>query len=413
MKNIEQYTFVAVILIMSFDMVLSFTLGEYSGYIRLILIIVLLLLGGKSLQIHDLVVYGKESIMYVQVMVVFLVVVAFDLIVNHNSVLRIVYAFPFYAGFVSVPLLVKRVGEKIAYSTIINVMICVATIHAFLCLIDYVFDLRFVMGAYRWVYEEFIVYNPDGSRRIAGLMRSTTMYMYFFPAFIGMYLFIDSGKNNIVKISLVCGLVIIAAVLSMSRAVQIFTFASVVVILFAVLKNQNDVRAYKKISIVIIFILVTVLISIIFGEELWLYTDRLNDLHDRGNKTRINAWTEGLGYLNELSWFFGKGLSSTSLALSSRYGYYPYYHYESTYLYSYVEAGYLGLFLRIFPVFVLLKLAYRVGVGAFILGLIYAVNIGVAPLGAVYITNLVLYVSIGLLMFHERDLKKRLSSKVN
>jgi hypothetical protein len=124
---------------------------------------------------------------------------------------------------------------------------------------------------------------------------------------------------------------------------------------------------------------------------------------------RYKSWIEGAKHFlpdNFEYWIIGRGISSTNGKGDMRgEKFYP--HYENTFIARFVDAGYLGLFIYLLPIFYALKLIlknkftfFSLLMTSFIIGYLFVSFI--SPNGGHPLSSITLFIVIGLLLNRDK-----------
>jgi hypothetical protein len=118
---------------------------------------------------------------------------------------------------------------------------------------------------------------------------------------------------------------------------------------------------------------------------------------DIANKKRFQAWGRGLQLFTDSEARFGYGIGTSRLGLEEYLGSKARYHYESSLLSSFSEAGILGILIEILPLLVVIYVVFKHRANKIFLvwAFLFIINLFVAPITA-YSTMFSRYLGMGL-----------------
>lgn len=116
-----------------------------------------------------------------------------------------------------------------------------------------------------------------------------------------------------------------------------------------------------------------------------------------GNQKRFLAWAEGLQLFTDSESWLGYGLGTSRVGLDEYLGRQARYHYESSLLSSFSEAGIFGILIETLPLLVVIYIVvkYRINSLFLVWALLFVINIFAAPITA-YSTMFCRYLGMGL-----------------
>ena len=283
------------------------------------------------------------------------------------------------------------------YLKLLHIVLRLILLHCFVVFIDFLVDLNAIFISFGFdSSKDFEVMDPVGGgefvRRIAGLMRPTTVFPYMLIGFVCAYVLHTNRQLTKLRFFIFVTLMMFSSLPSNSRAPQLLTILGYFLMLKATGFISINRRGLPLVGLFLILALGIGLSNIAPLQRLATITDFKSDV---GNLGRVVQWIRGLNLFTDIQNYFGHGLSTSSENMRVSNGYSSgAFHFESTLFLTFYESGIAGLVIRFTP------FLFFIGVSSSnlirLLGILLLVNFMVVPLGSVYISNFSLFFLLGV-----------------
>lgn len=375
-NKLEKRSFVVVCMsaaVFSSSLLINLALGHYSGYFRILLIMVINL---WTLSILSKIrgKYPKKKLIDHGLLTILLCIGAMFIsssLFGEAPLIATIYSAIPYISFYCVSYLLLVIShDRQLFKRLLVFLIILCILLSLGVFYDSTIGLinTPILGQkFASILNDISTVDATGSRRGAFFFGSaTSVFPFLATGTLSCILLkrkFDTRKGELLILGSIF-VIWLGCFFSFSRAPivlgTIFSFYAFFEVYFIADKKRLFKLSNQKIVSSIILVIIICFLSVNYAEKLAesageYQIQRLSEtlsVNDRGNSHRFVVWSEGLQQFEKPEAWLGKGLGESNLRMKKQYGYQGQPQYESSLLFTFAEGGILGLLARLVPMLV-------------------------------------------------------------